>query len=136
MNTKNQGKAHGFLWILEPIEKLLCGRLEKKDAYVVSLMFEPLWYIAYNRWPKLWILLLIIYSVFAFAFPLFITQDVYLYLVCSLLLFTPWLWLGPRITFSCNRWGSREVVRRTNVALMKWVIVFGLITFLLGIMEV
>lgn len=127
----NEKKNSGYTLVKPFKEK----KVDSVWAHVVSLMLEPFWYIAYNRWPKLWILLLVIYSVFAFAFPLFITQDAYLYLVCSLLLFTPWLWLGPRITSSCNRWGSREVVRRTNVALMKWVIVFGLITFLLGIVE-
>lgn len=111
-------------------------KVDSAWAHVVSFMFEPLWYIAYNRWPNLWMLLLVIYSALALAFSLVITEDVYLYLACFFLLLTPWLWLGPRITSSCNRWGSREVVRRSNVTLMKWVIAFGLVNFLLGIMEV
>ena len=102
-------------------------------AHIVAFMFEPAWYIGYNRWPKLWVGLLVFYFIFALIAPLFIVEDEFLYLALIFLLLTPWLWLSPRITSSCNKCGSKEVTRRANVFLMKWVIVFGLINLVMGV---
>ena len=105
-------------------------------AHIVAFLLEPLWYIAYNRWPRIWTGLFVFYFIISLVVSLLLAEDLYLCLGYLCLLLAPWIWLSPRVSSSCNQWGSKEVTRRANIFLMKWVIAFVLIQFVIGLVPI
>ena len=103
---------------------------------IVAFLLEPLWYIAYNRWPRIWTGLFVFYFIISLVVSLLLAEDLYLCLGYLCLLLAPWIWLSPRVSSSCNQWGSKEVTRRANIFLMKWVIAFVLIQFVIGLVPI
>ncbi|MBR6692313.1 MAG: hypothetical protein IKL75_06720 [Bacteroidaceae bacterium] len=108
-------------------------KISNKWVHYLSFCLS-IWYFAFNRWPKLWISIMVTCFLFVFILmvPYALLSAEYIFLLVSLLLFLSWMWLAPRITMAFNRVGSRYLTNKINVVLLKWVAVYYLLLFLLS----
>ena len=127
--------------ITAPFKKM---NISSKWIHRLTFFFQPFWYIAYNKWPKWWIIIYVIYelvSLLTLSIAVYTTMDYdsdpelangclfVMYALSSL----PWVWLAPRITESFNTWGSRYITAIGNITLGKWVVVWMILVWILSI---
>lgn len=101
--------------------------VSSKWAHIISLWFQPFWYINFNKWPKTWNIIFISYLLIFLCggFILSIIYDSVLYFIIGVTIgILPWFWLAPRITTRFNTWGSAYISRLGNITLCKWIILF------------
>lgn len=99
-------------------------------AHWLSIIFQPIWYILFNNWPKVW--QTIFYTSFIILwggglYAFLITDNILWFgggVVISLLI---WLCLAPRVSAQFNNWGSEYLLRTGNISLCKWILLFGLL---------
>ena len=116
-----------FMTIKKPFQQKY---IKKTIMHSISILVQPLWYIAYNKWPKWWIAIFVLYNLIAMVLSVVLFYDnFYLVLSIYLLSFLPWLWLGPRISESFNSWGSRYLCYLGNRSLLRWILIYGLLIF-------
>lgn len=89
------------------------------------IILQPLWYVWYNRWPKIWKTLFIIYILLVIC----LLDTLPILLTAASIIF--WLWLAPRITMAHNAWGSTSIARESNKALCKWMLVYAALAILI-----
>lgn len=110
-------------------------KISNKWVHYLNFCFSNvLWYFTFNRWPKLWISIIVTCFLFV-VIPMALYASLsaeYIFLFVSLLLFLSWMWLAPRITMAFNRVGSRYLTNKINVVLLKWVAVYYLLLSLLS----
>lgn len=100
-------------------------------AHWISLIFQPIWYVFFNNWPKVW------QFCFYASFIILWGGGLFAYLITanflwfiggfstSLLL---WLCIAPRVSAQFNKWGSEYLLRSGNISLCKWALLFGVLS--------
>lgn len=95
---------------------------------ILSFTTNAVSYCLFNKWPKKWLLIFAIYylSAFVVCFTLRFFYNINIYtcmLVVSTLL-SPWLYLGPKISWKCRNWGSEKLFSKSNRSLFLWQVAF------------
>jgi hypothetical protein len=109
--------------------------IPNKWVHYISFSLSPAWYIVFNAWPILWIVIVVVYylglmvpmSVFAAVY-----EEYYLMFGIVILSLLPFAWLAPRISMAFNRSGSKFLTDRINRVLLKWVGVYMVLIALLS----
>ena len=103
------------------------SKVETPDRWVhwPIIILQPLWYAWYNRWPKVWKTLWIIYLLLIIC----LWENIPVLLSVASIVF--WLWLAPRISMAHNAWGSVPIAREGNKALLKWMLVYAALGILI-----
>ena len=107
---------------------------EHKWIHYAAFFTQPFWYIIYNRWPRFWTSVSIIYAIISLAVSLYleITYDTEGIFILSFLGFSLlYMWFAPRITTAFNKNGSKHITQKVNAVLLKWICVYYLLLFLL-----
>lgn len=108
------------------LKKPFC-KVETPDRWIhwPVIILQPLWYAWYNRWPRIWKTLFIIYILIIVC----LLETIPILLTVASIIF--WLWLAPRISITHNAWGSLQIARDGNKALLKWMLVFDALAILI-----
>ncbi len=110
--------------------------IPSKWAHIVSLWFQPFWYLTFNKWPKVWNIVFIV-DILLFwcgGFILSIFCNDFLYFIIGAIIgVLPWFWLAPRVTTRFNTWGSVYLSRLGNITLCKWIILFTLLSTVVSV---
>ncbi len=107
-----------------------------KLSHWFTYFMQTFWYVVYNRWPKPWLIIYILYEllIITLSTTLYISYESETILILLYLSFSfPWLWLAPQISMTFNSWGSKYIADKGNVILSKWAVVYTILTFVLGI---
>ena len=107
--------------------------IEHKWMHYAAFFTQPLWYIIYNRWPRFWTTVSIIYAIIAIAVSLSLeitygTEG--LFLLSWLFFGLVYMWFAPRITTTFNKNGSKHITQKVNATLLKWICVYYVLLFL------
>lgn len=109
--------------------------IERKWLHYIAFIMQPLWYITFNRWPRFWISVSIIYALIAIVFSLSMTIicDIEgIYIVCWLIFCLLYMWIAPRITTAFNKNGSKHITQNVNRTLLKWILIYNILLLSLG----
>ncbi len=107
--------------------------IEHKWMHYAAFFTQPFWYIIYNRWPRFWTTVSIIYAIIAIAVSLSLeitygTEG--LFLLSWLFFGLVYMWFAPRITTAFNKNGSKHITQKVNATLLKWICVYYVLLFL------
>lgn len=91
-------------------------------SHRISIILQPFWYMNYNKWPILWVIMSVVSLVIFLVLGTLYDCLVVAYFLCVLL----WALLGPRISMSFNSWGSDYLQEHGNKILCKWVCVYSI----------
>lgn len=101
-------------------------------SHCFSFLFQPFWYVIFNRWSKLWIGICVLYNL-AFLILCFFIDNLIVALCAFIVAFIVWLWLAPRISIAKNFWGTEKLTKEGNIVLCKWVFVYMFFTILISL---
>ena len=126
------------------------GATPAKWWQIVSLAMNPVAYCLFNKWPKRWLITLLIYSIASFllciATIIGITENVYdeeigagifavLFMFIYFIFMIPWFWLGPRVSWRCRNWGSKLLFAKSNKSLALWLLACSVCTMAISILQ-
>ncbi|MDE5750896.1 MAG: hypothetical protein K2H87_09060 [Duncaniella sp.] len=105
----------------------------------LSLLFNPIAYVLYNRWSWKSITAFVVYemvallALFCMCIAMSDNEDEYvgalilfglpLLFICTL----PWLWYGPKYSAALNSWGGTCIAAKANKSLAVWMITYAVL---------
>lgn len=111
-------------------------KIPAKGWQTLSFLFNPIAYCLVNKWSFKWWGALISYSIFSFMVALStglacIEEEtdeelmILVFLIVLLVCMLPWLWLVPKISWSCHNWGSKYIFSKNNRILALWLVAYS-----------
>ena len=88
---------------------------------------QPIWYVCYNNWPKIWSIILSLNAVILIVLFFLLIDNIILFCMIVIPIGALWLWIAPRISIAFNGWGGAYLTDKGNRALLMW---YGLYIFL------
>lgn len=120
-------------------KKIISAKSGSKWWDRLTLLFNPIAYVLYNRWSWKSIFALVTYEIFVlFAllcacmaisndedeyFAIMILFGLPLWFILSL----PWLWYGPKYSAALNSWGGSGIAAKANKSLALWMITYAVL---------